>query len=132
MAKSLRKMVTDAAELVAIADLTTAQTVAVSVYGGHCISIQLKPLELVRVSRFFEVPRSKVKINDDGGESINVSFRARGAHWCCVIWRKDIVDFYVALGADRTKLEVEMAKRIGQQPTVRNLTHESDLLESVE
>lgn len=111
MAKSLRKLLTDAADLVAILGLTLDQaSVRVCLDG---ITFQLKPLDLARVSRQLDVPRKKIDISEhehQGRVSIHVCFDARGAHWCAVIWKEKLAEFYAAMA-------VTTAKRLTVDPT---------------
>lgn len=99
MPKSFQKMCSEAADLCAIARLTWQETVAVSISKAG-ITIQVRPLDLARISKAFKTPRSRVNAHDDGNSNIFIDFTAKGATWACVILRERVAEFYEALGGD--------------------------------
>lgn len=108
--KSLKRLVVDCQDLVAIAGLTMEKLVALTVRKDG-ITIQLEALELVRVSRQFAIPRSKIRVQDGGEKCIHVFFRHRSAEWCTVILREKLTDFYSALGVDVMRIAAHAASK---------------------
>jgi hypothetical protein len=85
MAKTPRRMLTQAADLMALAEISAGDLVCASVYGSQMTMIQLRPKALVRVFELLRVPRRKVEICVSERGNLHVSFDARGAHWTCVV-----------------------------------------------
>lgn len=101
MSKSLKRLLSDAAELVAMAGVNNADSVDVSVW-YESIQIHLKVMSLARVFRAFGLTRSRLhtKIGKEG--DLHVSFVYRGATWRCVVLVPQIAEWQ-ALTADPAK-----------------------------
>ncbi len=110
--KSPKRALIDAAELLAIAGVTNADLVCVSVFPG-LVMIQLRPASLLRVYRQFGVSPRLVKASVSRDGNFHVKFKARGAEWsCCVLrdspegreWQSSIEARTAAALTDRPKL----------------------------
>jgi hypothetical protein len=115
MSKSPRRLLHDASELAAIAGVTSADLVAVTVLGDK-IEFQVSPQALARIYRFFGAASRGVALSVDESGSVHATFRARGATWCCCVLAHD-----PACAQLRDAIGGWLAPRIGRTAEVLSL-----------
>lgn len=117
MSKSIKRLLIDASELIALTGVTVSELTAVNVYGSSCyggtITILLQPMALARVFRELRIPRSKLKIDTDDSGNLHINFAAKGADWRCFVRHTE-----VAAWQDRLSHSTE---RITSPPTSRHI-----------
>lgn len=89
MAKSVKRSLYDAAELVVLAEVAREELVIVRVWGAsEEVEIQLKPEALARVFRALRVPRTRLNVSTGRDGDVHFEFRWRGARWSACLLAK--------------------------------------------
>ena len=85
--KSVKRLLTEAAELAAVMEITRDELTACSIYGMQTV-FHLRPLALARVFRTLGLPKSRLTVEVHENDA-HLTFTARGVVWTTVVRNKD-------------------------------------------